>query len=86
MTARWSLSRRLTLEAAAGCAEARWSRDRGRRSDFAFEQLVDELTYGVPRGLAPDPGAARVAATAACPELAREAQQERAARAAPGSR
>lgn len=74
-TAHWSVARRLKLEAEAGCAEALFGLAHGRRPDLAFEGLVDDLTYGVPRGSAPGPDAARAAATRACPELALAAQQ-----------
>ena len=74
-TAHWSVAGRLELEAEAGCAEARLGLAHGRRPDLAFEGLVDDLTYGVPRGSAPGPDAARAAATRACPELALAAQR-----------
>ncbi len=69
----WSPAARLHLEAAASCAEARLAWTQGARPDHAFERLVDELTYGMPRGWAPLPDSARAAAAAACPELAQAA-------------
>jgi hypothetical protein len=67
--AHWRTGARLRLEAEAGCAEAHQRIALGRRADFAFEELVDDLVYAVPRGLGPGPDMAREAAVAACPEL-----------------
>ncbi len=76
----WSPAARLQLEAEASCAEARLAWSQGARADHTFERLVDELVYGMPRGWAPLPDAARAAAAAACPDLARRASQPAAAR------
>lgn len=67
--AHWSVAPRMKLEAEAGCAEALQRVKFGRRPDFAFEELVDDLLYAVPSGMGSSPGAARAAAVAACPEL-----------------
>ena len=72
--AHWSVAGRLRLEAEAECAEARLTWSRTHRPAFAFEALVDDLTYGVPRGASPGPEAARRAAATACPELAAAAR------------
>lgn len=69
--AHWSVVPRMKLEAEAGCAEALQRVKLGRRPDFAFEELVDDLLYAVPSGMGPSPAAALEAAVAACPELAR---------------
>jgi hypothetical protein len=75
LLAQWSPTQRLRLEAEAGCAEAQFSWRGGRRADHAFEDLVDFLTYGMPRGFEPTPEAARTAATLACADLHAAAQE-----------
>jgi hypothetical protein len=83
--AHWHLTERLRLEAEADCAEARLAVKQGRRPDHAFEQFVDDLTYGVPRGSAPGAEAARSAAVAACPDVSVAALQYSAEHAAGGT-
>jgi len=65
---------RLRLEAEAGCAEADYARTRGRRAGYAYADLIDNLTYGMPRGQAPTPEEARRIADRACPDLAAAAR------------
>lgn len=81
----WRPAIRLRLEAEAACAEAHVVWGGGRRPDHVFEELVDDLMYGVPRGSAPEVAAARAAATSACPDLARAAREYVAARQVSGA-
>jgi hypothetical protein len=60
-------------EAEAGCAEAAVKIREGSRSDHAFEDLVDDLTYAVPQGQSPGPNGARALAREICPALAQAA-------------
>lgn len=72
---------RLGLEAEAGCAEAAAKIEHGRRPDYAFDELIDDLTYAVPRGAGLGPQSAAEIAHMACPGLAAQADSVRVQRA-----
>ncbi len=67
----------MRLEAEAGCAEAAVKIAGGLRADYAMDELIDDLTYAVPRGGGLGAGPAAEIARTVCTGLAAQADSSR---------